>query len=163
MPRSGCLHIATALAIARVDGISSVLLVASRYANHALPLWTLPGGRQQPGELLAGTAIRELREETALNATAGELAYLSESYDGETHVLNATFCVNLTDARAPRRPESGDHVVDAAWVPIEQLASRIAVAIVRDPLLAYVRGNLTRRYAGYREAGVTIRWPEEEL
>lgn len=157
------IHIATGLALAEIDARASVLLVASRYANHAQPLWTLPGGRQQPGELLSETVAREFLEETGLNAAAGELAYLSESYDGATHVLNATFRVAVcADALALRRPQTGDHIAEVAWVPIGELAARIRVAVVRDPLLACLRGDLARRYAGYHEAGITIRWPESE-
>jgi len=157
------IHIATGLALAELRGRTHALLVASQYANHPAALWTLPGGRQQPGELLEETVMREIFEETGLHARARELAYVSESYDGTTHVLNATFGVDLGEnARELRPRRAGDHVLEAAWIPIEQLASQIAVAVVRDPLLAYLRGDLVRRYAGYHDAGITIRWPEDE-
>ena len=75
--------LATGLAI-RDDGAQTrLLLVASRYANHAQPLWNLPGGRQHPGELLRETVERECYEETGLRVRVGELAYVSESYDGD--------------------------------------------------------------------------------
>ncbi len=80
-------HLATGLAV--VDG--RVLLVASRYPNHAQPLWNLPGGRQQAGELLTETVEREIHEETGLRVRVGSLAYLGESYDGEQHYLSACF------------------------------------------------------------------------
>jgi ADP-ribose pyrophosphatase YjhB (NUDIX family) len=136
-----------------------VLLVASQYANHALPLWNLPGGRQQPGELLPETAIREIREETGLRARIVELAYVSESYDGDTHYINTSFRVDVEGTL--RIPASGDHVTDAAWVPLSQVAARIAVGVVREPLIAYLRGVMPQRYVGYEDAGVTIRWPKD--
>ena len=147
-------HLATGLA----EHGGRVLLVASRYPNHAEPLWNLPGGRQRPGELLAETAIREIREETGLRARIVELAYVSESYDGDTHYLNAAFRVEVEGTLTI--PGSGDHVTDAAWVPIGELGSRIAVAVVREPLIAYLRGVMQQRYVGYERAGVTIRWPK---
>lgn len=145
-----------------------MLLVASRYPNHPEPLWNLPGGRQQPGELLAETVVREVREETGLDAEARELAYVSESYDGDTHFLNATFVI----ATAPFdgfagscfdkfSMTSGEHVVDVEWVAIEELAKRIVVGVVREPLLAYLDGRLERRYAGFHDAGITIEWPSD--
>jgi ADP-ribose pyrophosphatase YjhB (NUDIX family) len=148
-------HLATGLA----ERGGRVLLVASRYENHPQPLWNLPGGRQRPGELLAETAIREIREETGLRARIVELAYVSESYDGETHFINAAFRVEVEGTL--QIPQSGDHVSDAAWVPIAELGSRITVAVVREPLIAYLRGILPQRYVGYEEAGVTIRWPRD--
>lgn len=85
------IHLATGIAVR--DGC--VLLVASHYPNHADPLWNLPGGRQQPGELLEETVVREVFEETGLRVDVGELAYVSESYDGAMHFLNATFKIAL--------------------------------------------------------------------
>ena len=152
MPR---IHLATAL-VRRGD---AVLLVASHYPNHPHPLWNLPGGRRQPGELLAATALRELHEETGLHATIVELCYVSESYDGETHFTNFTFAADATGDPQPGRIE-GDHVVDSAWTPIDEIAQRISVGVVREPLLAYLRGELNARYAGYAEAGISIEFPD---
>ncbi len=140
----------------------------------AEPLWNLPGGRQQAGELLTETVAREVHEETGLRVRVGSLAYVGESYDGERHYLNACFHVEVVagspfDTAQPSdsRPAGAaqddkvDHVVSWEWVPIEQLAERIVVGVVREPLLAYLRGELTQRYAGFHEAGITIEWPPD--
>ncbi len=134
-----------------------VLLVASHYPNHSEPLWNLPGGRQQPGELLVETVVREVREETGLRVETGALAYASESYDGATHFLNVTF--DVTASSYDLAAACDDHVAAVEWVPIEALAERIVVGVVREPLLSYLRGDLGR-YAGFHEAGITIRWPD---
>jgi ADP-ribose pyrophosphatase YjhB (NUDIX family) len=159
------IHLATGLAIR--DG--RVLLVASRYPNHAQPLWNLPGGRQRPGELLEETVAREVLEETGLQVDVEGLAYVSESYDRDVHYLNATFIVVLTSRSyggacpepSGRARDDTDHVVATQWVRIDDLAERIVVGVVREPLLAYLRGELPRQYAGYHEAGVTIEWPAD--
>ncbi|HEY1654495.1 MAG TPA: NUDIX domain-containing protein [Candidatus Tumulicola sp.] len=156
------IHLATGVLIREVAEIRRVLLVASTYVDRPDPLWNLPGGRQQPGELLPQTAVRELFEETGLRARADGLAYVSESYDGETHFLNAAFCMTLiddADAGRATAPHGTDHVSDVAWVAVEDLPARIVVEVVREPLLAYLRGALATRYAGYPEAGITIKWP----
>jgi 8-oxo-dGTP diphosphatase len=154
------IHLASGLLV-RDDRL---LMVASRYANHAQPLWNLPGGRQLPGELLAETVAREVLEETGLHVDAGEVAYVSESYDGDVHFLNVTFLLILRQAqfdRDERSDEAEDHVVAVEWVPTAEVARRIVVGVVREPLLAYLRGELRQRYAGFHEAGVRIEWPED--
>jgi ADP-ribose pyrophosphatase YjhB (NUDIX family) len=169
-------HLAAGIAIS--DG--RLLMVASRYANHAEPLWNLPGGRQQTGELLSETVVREIFEETGLRVEAGAIAYVSESYDGDTHFLNAVFVVRLVggvssfdsaqDGTDSAQDDTGgsalprdasDHVVAVEWVPIDEVARRIVVAVVREPLVAYLRGELHGRYAGFHDAGVTIEWPPD--
>jgi 8-oxo-dGTP diphosphatase len=134
-------------------------MVASRYPNHAQPLWNLPGGRQLPGELLTETVIREVFEETGQRADVSEVAYVSESYDGDEHFLNVTF--NLAIRSRACGPVKEDHVVEAAWVPLGEVAERIVVGVVREPLLAYLRGSLVQRYAGFHVAGITIEWPAD--
>jgi len=149
-----CVHLATALVLRE----GHVLLVASRYPNHTEPLWNLPGGRQQPGELLQQTVAREVREETGLDARVGGLCYVSESYDGDMHFMNFTFAAEAQGEHAVPRDQS-DHVVDVRWTPIGDLENQIAVRVVREPLLAYLRGDLPR-YAGYAEAGISIVFPD---
>lgn len=135
----------------------AILLVASRYPTQPEPLWNLPGGRQHERELLSQTLQREFLEETALRVRPGELAYLSESYDGRTQFTNATFLVEGTgEAHVPQ----GDaHVVALEWVRLSELPTRIIVPVVREPLLAYLRGE-RRRYYGYAEAGISIEFAD---
>jgi 8-oxo-dGTP diphosphatase len=159
MPHSASTNLHIHLATALVRRGDEILLVASRYPNHEQPLWNLPGGRQQRGELLQDTAVRELREETSLTGTAQNLCYVSESFDGDTHFINFTFAVEAGGEPALPKVE-GDHIIDAAWVPISEIAQRVAVAVVREPLLAFLNGDLASRYAGYPVAGITIEFPD---
>ncbi len=150
------IHLATAL----VRRDAAMLLVASRYLNHERPLWNMPGGRQQPAELLTETVVRELREETGLAGTVRELCYVSESYDGSTQTQFTNFTFEVGAIGEPRIPPAErDHIVEAAWVAIDEIPQRLTVAVVRDPLLAFLNGALPR-YAGYADAGISIVFPD---
>ena len=147
------IHLCTAL----IERDRSVLLVASRYPNHREPLWNLPGGRQHPHELLPQTLVREVREETGLTAVPGAFLYVSESYDGDTQFTNTTFAATVSGEIAV--PADDAHAVAAEWVAKGELAQRLSVRVVREPLLAYLSGD-RRGYYGYAEAGITIEFAD---
>ena len=135
----------------------AVLLVASRYPNLPAPVWNLPGGRQRDRELLSGTLVREFLEETGLLVAVNELLYVSESYDGETHFTNATFAVSSQGD--PVLPEHDAHVVAFEWVGKNELAQRLSVGVVREPLLSHLSGS-QEGYYGYAEAGISIEFAD---
>ncbi len=147
------IHLATAL----IERDGTVLLVASRYPSHDEPLWNLPGGRQQNGELLEETALRELCEETGLRGVIMGLAYVAESYDEDRHFLNAAFLVNA--GGEPALPAGDDHVVALEWVAVSELAQRLQAAVVREPLLDFVERG--QRYTGFKRADISVRWFDE--
>jgi len=133
------------------------LLAASRYPNHAQPLWNLPGGRQRNDELLGAALAREFREETGLEIAVEGLLYVSESHDRATatHFLNVTFAVTAAADAEPQLPKADAHVVALEWVERNRVAARLPTRAVREPLTAYLRGE-ARRYFGFVDAGITI-------
>ncbi|HUZ49950.1 MAG TPA: NUDIX domain-containing protein [Candidatus Dormibacteraeota bacterium] len=137
-----------------------VLLVASRYAGYPDGLWNLPGGRQEPSELLQETAAREIFEETSIRARCGDLAYVNESYDRDRHIIAAIFHVDV-EGQHVRIPTLGDHVVAAAWVALDRIGGLAMAEIVRRPLLAYLRGDATRYY-GAAQADISVDWEPED-
>jgi len=54
-----------AASVALIDG-GKVLLIQRAFEPYG-GLWTLPGGRHEPGEAIEETAIREIREELAFD------------------------------------------------------------------------------------------------
>lgn len=138
-----------------------MLLVASRYPNHADVLWNLPGGRQESPETVAEAVVREFREETGLRVGVDGLAYVAESFDHSTHTqfTNFAFRVRSDDEREACTPPHDLHAVACEWVSRSELAQRLTVPVVRDPLLSHL-ADPSRRYFGYAQAGITIEFAD---
>ena len=97
-------------------------------ASHPSELWTLPGGGIDHGEDPRDAVIREIREETGLDAVVGEQARVYSAHmpharrDGrrsDYHALRIVYDAWVPpDAPEPRVVEVDGSTVDAAWHPL---------------------------------------------
>ena len=83
----------------------AVLLVKQDFGLH---LWTIPGGRMEPGERFVDCAVREFREETGLEVCVTGLAAFSE----RAGLTCAVFTVECTGGELI---ESGPEVEATRW------------------------------------------------
>ncbi|MFI8367167.1 NUDIX hydrolase [Streptomyces sp. NPDC085466] len=88
-------------------------------------LWHLPGGGVDPGEQPVEALVRELREETGLEAAGAELLD-ARSYavtrDGvDWHLTALFYAVDLPAGGAPEVSETGGSTDAVAWVPLPDL------------------------------------------
>ncbi len=81
--------------------------------------WALPGGFLRGDETAREGALRELKEETALEASAiGELGVFSDpSRDPRERVITIAFYALVK----PSKVQGGDDADEAAWFPIDTL------------------------------------------
>ena len=81
--------------------------------------WALPGGFLRGDETAREGALRELKEETALEASAiGELGVFSDpSRDSRERVITIAFYALVK----PSKVQGGDDADEAAWFPIDDL------------------------------------------
>ena len=95
------------------------LLLIRRGREPGRGLWSLPGGRCEPGESAAETAVREVREETGLDVAAGPLVGRVEraGLGGVVYVIDDFACTVLGGELAP-----GDDADDVRWVDAAGLA-----------------------------------------
>jgi 8-oxo-dGTP diphosphatase len=94
------------------------LLLVRRAKEPGAGRWAMPGGRVEPGETLAEAVVRELHEETGLEAVCGEYVGLVEIIEEDHHVVVLDFRAHLL---AHAEPCPGDDVSAARWVPLSEV------------------------------------------
>src|SRR5579884_2311471 len=112
-----------------VDGTGRVLLVR-RGRPPMAGAWTLPGGRVEPGESFEAAVVRELREETALEArVVCPLGTVMIAREGFVYRIHEHLAVPVGAGGpggaggaggATLRP--GDDAADARWARRDELA-----------------------------------------
>jgi len=95
------------------------LLLIRRGHGPAAGEWSVPGGRVEAGELLIEAVVRELAEETGLEATCGELLGWVERIEGDDHFVILDFEATVLDRVDP---VAGDDAAEARWVPLHEVA-----------------------------------------
>jgi ADP-ribose pyrophosphatase YjhB (NUDIX family) len=58
--------------------------------------WSLPGGTLEWSETIEACLIREMKEETGLDVSIGELLYVCDRIQDDMHVVHMTFLVQRT-------------------------------------------------------------------
>ena len=95
--------------------------------------WSIPGGRVERGETLAGAVERELLEETGLSVRCGPFLGWVERIGPEHHFVILDFEVKVAPGDAS--PRAGGDALEAAWVPRHDVAALDLV----DGLEAFLR------------------------
>jgi 8-oxo-dGTP diphosphatase len=101
------------------DDRGRLLLIKRGHAPGA-GLWSLPGGRIEPGETDAEALVREMREETGLAVEAGRLIGTVRRPTGDGGVLDIRdYAATVTGGTL----RAGDDAADARWVAARELAA----------------------------------------
>jgi 8-oxo-dGTP diphosphatase len=95
------------------------LLLIRRGRAPGAGLWSVPGGRVEPGETVGEAVVRELAEETGLDGLCGPLLGWVERIDDDHHHVILDFVVEVLE---PGEPVAGDDAAEAAWVPLDDVA-----------------------------------------
>lgn len=115
----------TVAVIATLFRDGQVLLV--RRANPPdVGRWGFPGGKVELGESIMDAAIRELHEETGIQATAQQVFTAVDAFDHDDsgllrhhYVLVAVLCAWVSG-----EPVAGDDALEARWFPMTRLADK---------------------------------------
>ena len=113
-----------------------VVVLVRRANPPAQGLWTVPGGRVEPGESLADAARREVREETGLEVELGPVVFrvVTPAPRGESYEI--TDFVATCDGGVPRAGDDADAV---ALVPVTELAEWALAGRTQEAIEAAAR------------------------
>jgi 8-oxo-dGTP pyrophosphatase MutT (NUDIX family) len=95
--------------------------------RHRRGTWELPGGTVEPGESLAETVVRELREETGLRAEPSDVRLLGTLLDEAEGVVRVTVGAVVTHWRGEPADQPGESVGDWRWYPLDRLPPSLFV------------------------------------
>jgi ADP-ribose pyrophosphatase YjhB (NUDIX family) len=99
------------------------LLLVRRGHGPGAGLWSVPGGRVEPGETLHEAVVREAMEETGLEVVVDRFLGYVERFGDEPspyHFVVLDFAVTVLDPEQP--PLAGDDAAEARWVPFDDVA-----------------------------------------
>ena len=112
------------------------LLLIKRGHEPAAGLWSLPGGRIEPGETDQQAVLREIREECGLLVSCGALLGAVERPGLGGAVLDIRDYLATVTGGALR---AGDDAADARWVTPARFARLDAAGQLTDGLAAALR------------------------
>jgi 8-oxo-dGTP diphosphatase len=95
------------------------LLLIRRGRGQAGGQWSVPGGRVEWGETLAEAVVREVAEETHLEALCDQFVGWVERIGDGFHYVIMDFAVTVLSTEPPT---AGDDAAEAAWVPLDEVA-----------------------------------------
>jgi 8-oxo-dGTP diphosphatase len=124
-------------AYAWVERGDAVLLCRISSPDVAAGQWTLPGGGLEFGEDPVDGVLRELREETGLVGTTGELLGVRSAIlepeltkrGDRLHVVGVLYRVDAPDADLVMELDGSTDL--AAWIPFAELDALPALPLVR--------------------------------
>lgn len=102
------------------------VLLIRRGTPPRLGEWSLPGGRVEPGETLRDAALRELVEETGVEAELGPLVDVVDGIFPESgrHYVLVDFAARWQSGD----PVAGDDAADARFWPLDGIEDHVAWA-----------------------------------
>jgi len=147
-------HIVSAGGIVE-DGKGNVLLVKAHDDG-----WVFPGGITEAGENLIDGVLREIKEESGIDATVIQLVNVISNtaihkwYDGVTDVPTKVMFDFLCKAVGGELATS-DETSDCKWVPKEQVLDYITLPPIRIRYEAFLKFDGSVNYIEYFTANTT--------
>lgn len=114
------------------------IVLVRRGREPSLGLWSIPGGRVEPGETLAEAAAREALEETGLIIEVGAELWQLELAHGDTVFDLHDFAATVLGGTL----QAGDDAAEVRWVPLDRVAELPLTTGLADYLRPFIERQL---------------------
>ncbi len=123
-----------------LSGPAPVGALIGRLSRRGQLLWSLPKGHLENGESAEEAAVREVAEETGIDgAILGPLGTIDFWFVADGRRVHKTVHHFLMRATGGELSDSDIEVTEVAWVPLPEIAAKLAYSDERDLLSIAIR------------------------
>ena len=83
--------------------------------------YTLPGGKQEPDELMLDALKREVNEETGYTVEPKSLLFIREGFNGESHRIEFMFVCDIVGEKEEDKQLFDDNQIGTKWISIDNI------------------------------------------
>ena len=114
--------------------------------------YTLPGGKQEPHELMLDALIRETKEETGYTVSPKSLLFIREGFKEESHRIEFMFVCDIVREYEEDKLVRDKYQVGTKWLSIDNILHEdLRPAEMRNVIKRYFLGKPNDIYLGKME------------
>lgn len=130
-----------------IDGTK--LLTVQMRSPEGVEYYTLPGGKQEPDELMIDALKREVREETGLSVEPQSLLFIREGFKEENHRIEFMFICKVQGKVPDSELEYDVNQVGTKWLSIDNILHEELYPVdMRNIIKQYYLGKNNAIYLG---------------
>lgn len=114
--------------------------------------YTLPGGKQEPDELMLDALIRETKEETGYTVEPKSLLFIREGFKDDTHRIEFMFICDIVGEKEEDKLMYDDFQIGTKWLSIDNILHEdLRPAEMRNVIKRHFLGKENEIYLGKME------------
>lgn len=130
-----------------IDGTR--LLTVHMRSPEGKEYYTLPGGKQEPNELMIDALKRETKEETGYTVEPKSLLFIREGFNEESHRIEFMFICDIVGEREEDKQLYDNNQIGTKWISIDNiLHEELYPADMRNVIKRHFLGKKNDIYLG---------------